>query len=239
MKILDKSEFPSLRKAKFIERLNRFVGLIEIDGSITKCHIADTGRLKEILTKGREILVIKNKAENKTNYKLISAKMEEGYILINTSFHSKIAEKIIEKGYLGYKPQKIKKEVLYQDSRIDFVIDDNFYIEVKGCNLKKGKLCLFPDAPTSRGARHIKHLIELKNKGYEAGIMIIAFRDCKEFLPNYETDIEFSKYFLKALEVGVKFLGYKVRFDEEFNIVLNGSLNLSEEIWSLQKKFSS
>jgi sugar fermentation stimulation protein A len=72
MKILDKSEFLSLRKAKFIERLNRFVGLIEIDGIIAKCHIADTGRLKEILTKGREILVIKNKAENKTNYKLIS-----------------------------------------------------------------------------------------------------------------------------------------------------------------------
>jgi len=69
--------------------------------------------------------------------------------------------------------------------------------------------------------------------------MIIAFRDCEEFLPNYETDREFSKYLLKALEVGVKFLGYKVRFDEEFNIVLNGSLNMSEEIWSLQKKFSS
>ena len=238
MKILDKSEFLSLKKGKFIERLNRFVGLCEVDGNLAKCHIADTGRLKEILTEGREILVIKN-ISNKTDYKLISAKMEEGYILLNTSFHSKIAEKIIEKGYLGFKPVKIKREILYKDSRIDFLVDDRFYIEVKGCNLRKESLCLFPDAPTSRGTKHIKHLIELKNKGYESGIMIIAFRECEEFLPNYETDEEFSKYFLKALEVGVKFYGFIVRFDEDFNIVLNKTLKLSEEIWSLRKKFSS
>lgn len=238
MIILNSSEIGKPIEGKFLYRKNRFVGVCQVNGEVVECHISDTGRLKEILTEGREILLLKSSQNNKLPYKLLSAKMEEGFILVNTSIHSKIGKKIIELGLLGFKPKKIKSEVVYKDSRIDFLADERLYIELKGCNLLVDKQCLFPDAPTTRGLKHLKHLIEIKKEGYESAIMILSLRECKTFLPNIKTDPDFSKMFETALKEGVKFYGFKVKFDKDFNIVYNGKLEVDEKLWSWQKKSS-
>lgn len=239
MVILEYSQIGKPIKGKFLYRKNRFVGVCNINGEIIQCHISDTGRLKEILTDGRDILLLESKKNNKLPYKLLAAKMEDGFILVNTSIHSKIANRIIQSGLLGFIPQKIKSEVKYKDSRIDFVIDDRFFIEVKGCNLKINEKCYFPDAPTERGLKHLNHLIELKKQGYETAIMILSLRECKKFLPNFKTDLKFSKVFAQALKEGVKFYGFKVKFDENYNIIYNGKLEVDKEIWTLLKKYST
>ncbi len=235
MILLENKHFGKLIYGNFIERLNRFVGLCKVGNEIEKCHIADTGRLKEILVKGKDILLMENKNTNKTKYKLLAVKMEEGFILVNTSYHSKIGQRLIENGFLGFKPKKIKREVRYNNSRIDFLIDDKVFVELKGCNLKIDDNCIFPDAPTERGLKHLKNLIQLKKESFESAIMVIAFRDCNKFLPNFDTDKKFSEYFIKAIEKDVKFYGFKVKFDNEFNIVYNGKILISEALWNLQK----
>ncbi|MGB9766867.1 MAG: DNA/RNA nuclease SfsA [Sulfurihydrogenibium sp.] len=239
MVILKSSEVGNPIKGKFLYRKNRFVGVCSVNGEITHCHISDTGRLKEILTEGRDILLLRNKEQNKTPYKLLGAKMEEGFVLVNTSIHSKIAKRIIQAGFLGFNPQKIKSEVKYKDSRIDFLIDDNLYIELKGCNLKIGDVCYFPDAPTERGLKHLKHLLELKRQGFDAAIMVLSLRDCDKFLPNFETDKAFSKTFAEVILEGVKFYGFKVKFDDNYNIVYNGKLEVDKTLWTLLKKYST
>jgi len=111
-----------LTTGNLVKRQNRFLATANVKNSIKKVHVADTGRLEEILTSNRELLLLKNRDGLKTDYTLIAAKMKEGWVLINTKLHSQIAKKAIEKGVLGFIPQKIKSEVLYKNSRLDFYI---------------------------------------------------------------------------------------------------------------------
>ncbi|HHG74227.1 MAG TPA: DNA/RNA nuclease SfsA [Persephonella sp.] len=226
MVLFDLKKLGKLEEAEFIERPNRFVGLCRINGLIKKCHIADSGRLKEILTKGRKLLVVKNPEGMKTDYRVLAAKMEEGWILLNTSIHSKIGKKAIEKGVLGFKPKKIRSEVKYGNSRIDFLVDENTLIELKGSNLLVEGKCLFPDAPTSRGKKHLEELIKAVKEGYQAFILIMVLRDCRCFETNKKLDPAFSDAFEKALKVGVKFIGFKVKIDKNLNVVLKEKIGL-------------
>jgi len=169
------------------------------------------------LVKGKDLLVVKNKG--KLKYKLIAVKMEE-WVLINTQLHSKIVENALINDLLPIKAKKIRKEVSYKDSRLDFLVNDNIYIEVKGSNLLKNNKCLFPNAPSLRAYKHIKDLIELVKKGKEAIILFLILRDCKCFEENKEIDKNFSIIFRKALKEGVKFLAFKIKIDEKRKTIL-------------------
>ncbi len=227
--LFDLNQLGKLKEAEFLERPNRFVGKCKINNEIKTCHIADPGRLKEILHKGRKVLVVKNKPELKMDYKLVAAKMEDGWILLNTSFHSKIAKKAIEKGVLGFYPEKIKSEVKFGNSRLDFLIDDKIFVELKGSNLLIDKKCVFPDAPTERGRRHLEELIEAKQKGYRTIILFMGLRNCNCFQTYDELDKEFSETFKKALKKGVEFFGFKIKINQDFKVILNGKLPLCDK----------
>ena len=214
MELLNLNSLGKLEEAEFIKRINRFLGKILINGQEKSCYIADTGRLEEILTKGRKILVIKNRKGLKTDYTLITAKMGDELVLINTALHSSIAYSAIKQGVLGFVPKIIKKEVKYKNSRFDYFLDNKTFVELKGCNLVKGDTCLFPNAPTIRGTKHLKELILAKKEGYNSIILIMVVRDCKYFLPNSEMDKKFSDMFYNALKCGVEFKSFKIRIDE-------------------------
>ncbi|WP_253254781.1 DNA/RNA nuclease SfsA [Methanofervidicoccus sp. A16] len=223
---MDLNDLGTLEVGRFIKRENRFLGRIVVDGKERSCYIADTGRLRDILVKDREIWVIKNREGLKTDYTLITVNVEGEWVLVNTSLHSNIAYRAIEKGVLGFIPKRIEKEVKFKNSRFDFLVDKNTFVELKGCNLVKGDTGYFPDAPTKRGVKHLRELIEAKEKGYNAVILIMALRDCKYFLPNSETDREFSEMFYKALDKGVNFRGFKIKVEENGKIYFVSTLKL-------------
>ena len=226
MELMDLNNLGTLEVGRFIKRENRFLGRIVVDGKERSCYIADTGRLRDILVKDREIWVIKNREGLKTDYTLITVNVEGEWVLVNTSLHSNIAYRAIEKGVLGFIPKRIEKEVKFKNSRFDFLVDKNTFVELKGCNLVKGDTGYFPDAPTKRGVKHLRELIEAKEKGYNAVILIMALRDCKYFLPNSETDREFSEMFYKALDKGVNFRGFKIKVEENGKIYFVSTLKL-------------
>ena len=203
MILFDLKSLGHLQTGLLIERKNRFLATASVDGSIKKVHIADTGRLEEILTPNRELLLLKNRPGLKTDYTLIAAKMEEGWVLINTKLHSPIAKKAIEMGVLGFIPRSIKNEVTFGKSRLDFKVDEAF-MELKGCSLVIENTCLFPNAPTTRGIKHIEDLIEAKHQGFDAFILLMAVRRCHCFAPHPSRDPEFKAIFYKALKVGVQ-----------------------------------
>ena len=225
MTLFDLKSLGSLTTGSLIERKNRFLATAIVDGQIKKVHIADTGRLEEILTPHRKLLLLRNRPSLKTDYTLIAAKMEEGWVLINTKLHSPIAAKAIENGILGFKPKSIQKEVTFGQSRLDFKVDET-YIELKGCSLVQNGLCLFPNAPTSRGVKHIKELIQIKEKGFGAILLIMALRRCQCFLPHPLRDKEFEQIFYEALDRGVQFCGFFIRIDENLYVVYDGKLKL-------------
>ena len=229
MILFDLKTLGTLTTGSLIERKNRFLATATVNGQIKKVHIADTGRLEEILTPNRELLLLKNRPGLKTDYTLIAAKMEEGWVLINTKLHSPIAKKAIEAGLLGFRPKSVQSEVRFGDSRIDFLAD-NMLIELKGCSLVENNICLFPNAPTTRGTRHIEELIQAKAQGFEAAILIIAVRPCACFRPHPTRDEAFRKIFQKALQEGVRFFGFFIRIDEDLHIVYDGELQLCKNL---------
>ncbi len=227
--LFDLRSLGKIEEGIFLDRPNRFVGICNIGGKDVRCHIADPGRLKELLVKRRKIFAVKNPENYKTEYRLVALEIDNEIVLLNTSVHSKIGFEAIKNGVLGFIPEYIKKEVPFGKSRIDYLIDNNTFVELKGCNLKSGNKCLFPDAPTKRGTKHLQELISAVEKGYNAVILIMILRNCDCFSPNFELDKEFSETFMYALSKGVKFKAFKIKIDN-FKIYLDRDIPVCSEI---------
>ncbi len=177
--------------------MNKFLGEVIIRGRKELVHIHDPGRLKGILSKGNKVLLERVENEKrKTKWDLIAGFVGKEIVFLNSRYHEEIAERIIrdqEISLLG-KVNVLRREVKRGNSRFDFLLNDNFWIEVKGCTLVKRGIALFPDAPTKRGSKHIRELIEIGKRG-NAAIIFLIFRKAKCFSPNYEIDPTFSKLF--------------------------------------------
>lgn len=187
-----------------------------MDGRVDYAHLHDPGRLREILKKGRNLLLAERNGKRKTKYDVISAYMKE-WIFIHSGYHSIFAEKILSEKLIeeleGYKIKK--REHRYGRSRIDFLLvnEKNCLLEVKGCTLVKEGIAIFPDAPTSRGYRHIIELIEAQKKGYDVAILFLVMRDAKHFSPNYEMDEKFSEALRKFHSKNAKIVACRLKFD--------------------------
>lgn len=198
-------------KGKFVERPNRFLGIVNIDGKEEEVHVRDPGRLEEILYEGNEVLL--KKAENKnrkTKWDLIAGKVKDNWIFINSGYHRKIVENVLSDEEISpyTDVDNIAPEVKLGDSRIDFLLekdDERIWMEVKGCTLAEGGAALFPDAPTERGTRHVEELREVMENGDRAALLILVFRpDVKCFAPKEDTDPEFAEAFRKAQMEGME-----------------------------------
>lgn len=227
--LYDLARFGPLTTARFRDRPNRFIAIIDVEGTEYRCHVADTGRMRELLTPDRLLLVAKNRPGMKTAYKLVAARMEEGWVLLNTQAHPAITKKAIEAGVLGFTPEKVKGEVTYGESRLDFLVDDHFFIELKTSNLLLEGECRFPDAPTIRGVKHLRSLMKAKEEGYRTAVLIMGTRNGKAFRPNAPKDPLFDETFKEALKAGVEYHGFRVRVDDEtLQVVLDGELPLGD-----------
>jgi len=220
-----KDHFGEFTEGTFLERTNRFVALVEVNGQVKRAHVSDTGRLGELLERGAPVLLSPN-PKGKLDYKFVAVNKGGDWVLLNTSVHSIIARKILEGGILGFKPETVKPEFVFGNSRIDFLLDNNFLLEVKGCNLVENEICLFPDAPTERGRKHVLELIKAVKEGYRAGILFLSFRKCNCFLPNRRRDPQFSLTLLKALSEGVEFFGVQLDFLQTGEVLFRERLKL-------------
>ncbi|MFP3223074.1 MAG: DNA/RNA nuclease SfsA [Nitrososphaeria archaeon] len=187
-----------LQEGIVVKRTNRFVVNVLQGKKIRVCHLHDTGRLKELIYPGNSVLFI-NRKSPLTDCVIIAAKGSNGWVITNTLLHRELAICLFPKNV------KVIPEVKVFESRIDFFIKPDLYVETKGCTLIKNGVALFPDAPTERGKKHILTLIKAVESGYRAELLFLIMNEgAKCFYPNYITDPEFEKLFFKALEKGVK-----------------------------------
>jgi sugar fermentation stimulation protein A len=92
---------------------------------------------------------------------------------------------------------------------MDFLVD-SCYVEVKGVTLIVDREARFPDAPTERGAKHLKELIKLKKDGNRCCVFFLIQHPAgKFFRPNWQNDPNFSKTLNEAYEAGVEILVYR------------------------------
>ena len=201
-------KYNSITKAFFLSRTNRFVAVCEVDGEEVVCHVKNTGRLKELLVKGAVVyLEESSNTERKTKYDLVAVE-KDGQIFNIDSYAPNIAagEFLREK----FSDFSVRAEVKKGNSRFDFYMENEsrkVFVEVKGVTLIKDGVALFPDAPTTRGVKHITELTECVKEGYEAYVLfVIQTEKVLSFSPNDETHKEFGDALREAEAAGVKII---------------------------------
>ena len=198
--------YNTVRTGRFLSRPNRFIAIVDVDGAATVCHVKNTGRCKELLIPG--CTVVLEQAANparKTPYDLIA--VYKGDRLINMDSQ---APNAVAADYLAerFPDAVIRREVTYGDSRFDFHVqngDEQWFVEVKGCTLEVDNVGYFPDAPTERGVKHIRHLIRAVDEGYKAAILfVIQMEGIAAIRPNDSTHPAFGEALREAAQAGVE-----------------------------------
>ena len=198
--------YKTVRQGIFRSRPNRFIAIVDIDGTDTVCHVKNTGRCKELLTPGCTVLLEQaDHPARKTPYDLIA--VYKGTRLINMDSQ---APNAVAAEYLAarFPHATIRREVTYGDSRLDFALqdgDDTWLIEVKGCTLEVDNVGYFPDAPTERGVKHLHHLMRAVEEGYHAAVLfIIQMERVLAICPNDATHPAFGEALRDAARIGVE-----------------------------------
>ena len=206
-------KYKNVVPAKFIDRPNRFIAHVEIDGKTETVHVKNTGRCKELLLPGAEVyLECSDKPERKTKYDLIAVRKSSG-VLFNID--SQAPNQVVREWLAKQAYTKVIPEYRYGDSRVDFYMEkdnERYLMEVKGCTLEIDGVGYFPDAPTQRGVKHLRELIRAKQKGYHASIaFVIQMTGVAEVRPNAAMHTEFALAFEEAKAAGVEVLHLRCR----------------------------
>ena len=192
----------------FIDRPNRFIAHVELDGKRETVHVKNTGRCRELLLPGAEIWLTAPGTEGrKTQYDLVTVRKENG-LLVNID--SQAPNAVVKEWLEKQQYDAVVPEYTYGDSRIDFYMErgaERTLMEVKGCTLEREGIGYFPDAPTDRGVKHLRELAKAVKDGYRAALAFAIQMDgIKEVRPNIQTHPEFGTAMQEARDAGVEIL---------------------------------
>ncbi|MDE7332427.1 MAG: A/G-specific adenine glycosylase [Lachnospiraceae bacterium] len=206
-------EYDNIREGRFLERPNRFIAYVDIDGRKEKVHVKNTGRCRELLTENALVYLDKSCSPGRnTGYDLVAVRKGTRIINMDSQAPNKVVQEWLYTGELFPDMTTLKPETKYHNSRFDFyaeTLHNKVFIEVKGVTLEQEGVVLFPDAPSDRAVKHVEELMEAVNEGYEAYIiLVIQMEGVKYFTPNCATQPEFAQVLLKARQKGVKILAY-------------------------------
>ena len=188
----------------FLQRPNRFIAHILINGKEEICHVKNTGRCRELLIPGCTVYcAVSDNPQRKTKYDLIAVEksIENQIVFANAGIPSQHVKSTPEahstllvnmdsqapnaavKEWLrsGASPfgkiDFLKPEYKYGNSRFDFYLECNsrkIFLEVKGVTLEDNGVVLFPDAPTERGVKHVRELIRCHKEGFETYVLFVV-----------------------------------------------------------------
>lgn len=195
-------------EGRFIDRPNRFIAHVLINGVEETVHVKNTGRCRELLLPNAEVrLAVSDNPNRKTKCDLVAVYKEKlGWVNIDSQEPNKVVQEWLEtQDYTLVKP-----EYVYGDSRIDFYMvkdQQEYLMEVKGCTLEIDGIGYFPDAPTERGVKHLKELTKARTLGYECIIaFVIQMEGVSEVRPYISMQPEFGEALEEAKAAGVKVL---------------------------------
>jgi len=180
--------------------------------------------MKGLLKEGNKVWLSKsNNPDRKLKYTLQIIEDNSSKVGVNTHLTNKIVLDAFKNNLIKEfdKDITIKPEVKFGDNtRFDFLITKKKYkafVEVKNVTLvRKPKIAEFPDAITSRGAKHIEELIKASKKGYEVYIAFIIQReDCSQLAIASDIDPEYSELLSKAVKKKLNILCYDCKFSSK------------------------
>ena len=212
---------------EFLARPNRFVAHVRIGGKTEICHVKNTGRCRELLPVGAKVWCLESdNPARKTRYDLITVRKGERLINMDSQAPNAAAREWLLAGGLG-EIEDLRPETVHGDSRFDFSFMKNgkrCFLEVKGVTLENEGVCAFPDAPTERGAKHLRGLARAAGEGYGAYVLFVVQMEGVKYLhPNDTTDPAFGRALREAAAAGVEILAMDCR-------VTPGTMRVNESL---------
>jgi sugar fermentation stimulation protein A len=213
---------PPLVEGIFLQRDNRFRATVEVSGQVTWAHVPNSGRLHELFSPGRRVLLSPKAAPYRiTDYDLVMVDLGDRLVSMDARLPVRLLHEAVAAGRLepfaGY--TTIQPEVTFGKSRLDFRLDGPTgicYVEVKSVTLVEKGVALFPDAPTTRGQRHLRELIEVVRQGHRAAVVFVIQRDdAQYFAPHDQADPEFGRLLREAATAGVNIHAFGCRVTRE------------------------
>jgi sugar fermentation stimulation protein A len=209
--------YGNIERAVFIDRPNRFIARVEVNGTVENVHVKNTGRCRELLVPGAEVwLTASDDPLRKTAYDLVAVRKANGRTV---NIDSQAPNKVVSEWLKDRDYDRIVPEYKYGSSRIDFYLErgnEKYLMEVKGCTLEEDGVGFFPDAPTMRGVKHVRELIRAKEEGYHAILAFVIQMDgVTEVRANVKTHPEFGEAMEDAARAGVRLLFLPCRVEPD------------------------
>jgi sugar fermentation stimulation protein A len=217
----------------FLERPNRYLARVEVAGKEILAHVPDPGRLPGLMQAGRKArLIYQPGPKRKTEYTLVLVRHGSIWVSVFPVFANALVQDALMKRALlflkGY--SDFAREVKVNNSRFDFKLEfpERFaYVEVKSVSLVEKGVGRFPDAPTERGVKHLKELVEFCEKGYQGAVIFVSQRsDTRSITCNDDIDPVFGDWLRKARDKGVELYGMNCKVTPT-TISLNKAVDIS------------
>jgi sugar fermentation stimulation protein A len=219
---------PPLDEGILIQRVKRFLANIRLNtGQVITAHCPNSGSMLSCNEPGNPVLV--SQSENPERLYRYTWEMifcNNSWVGINTMVPNKVVfEAISQKKIPGLDQyQSIKREVRYgQNSRIDLLLSSEnelCYVEIKNVSLVQDGIAYFPDSVTTRGTKHLRELINVKQNGHRAIMFFFIQRsDYTLFRPAAHIDPEYAQTLQQAVAEGVEVMVYQASVSpQEINI---------------------
>jgi len=201
----------------FLKRLNRFLVEAELDGRLVVAHLPNSGRLATVLVhNATAFLVEQSRIGRKSDYDLFAVEHSGIAIIVDTRFSTVATQTAIEDGQFsllrGYKVAR--QNARANNALLDLLLErdaQQFFLEIKCVTHVVNGVAMFPDAPTQRGRKHLKTLINLTKQGFDAGVLFSVQRpDAEKIMPYRQMDPLFAQLLEEAIKNGVKIFTQKL-----------------------------
>jgi sugar fermentation stimulation protein A len=201
-----------LIKATFVKRDNRFRASVSVDGNDYKAHVPNSGRMQELLIPGAEVVLRQATApQRKTPFDFLQVKYQGQWVGIDSRTPPLLLVEAMEQELIselrGWQVERT--EPAFGSGRADLLLrrgKEEMFVETKSVNLVIDGIACFPDAPTTRGTRHVLELAEHVQAGGRAAVVFVVQRnDASAVRPYHEADPEFSEACQQAEKAGLPF----------------------------------
>lgn len=210
---------PPLREGRLVRRYKRFLADIELGGEVVVAHCANPGSMRTCLEEGGRVWV-QPRTGGKLAWAWELAEVGGALVSINTARGNQLVAAALAAGALAELRDAgaVAREVGFGDSRLDFCLSrgprrrDQTWVEVKTATMDGGAgAAAFPDAVTSRGARHLDELVALRRRGARAALLFVVARaGVDRVRPADEVDPTYGAALRRAAAAGVELLAYAV-----------------------------
>lgn len=215
--------------ATFIRRYKRFLCDVQVGKETWTVHCPNSGSMKTLLNEGAPCFLHDSQnPKRKLSHTLTLLGVGEGdWALVDTQRPNAMAEEGILDGKIpelsGY--GSLRREVKYgrENSRIDILLEEegrpSCYVEVKNNTMlseSNPERSDFPDAVTERGRKHLRELMEMKEEGHRAVLLLMVNRtDTNRAGIASEIDPAYAETLKEAMSAGVEVLCYRTKLTPE------------------------